>query len=76
MVETLEKEMDKLGNAAEQFEKNTNPSYMPPLQPSGVIQSIKLVVKLLGTIETLELSDALEGLKETCHKFINNQVSH
>uniref|UniRef100_A0A1Y1L4Z2 Uncharacterized protein n=1 Tax=Photinus pyralis TaxID=7054 RepID=A0A1Y1L4Z2_PHOPY len=69
LLETLEKEMEKIEQTAVQIEKPTNSSFIPQLQPSGVIQSIKLVVKLLGTVETLDISEALDNLKECCQKF-------
>lgn len=77
VIETLEKEVEKLEQAALQIEKNTSPSFMPQLQPSGVVQSVKLVVKLLGTVETLDISEALDGLKDCCQKFLpqSSQVS-
>ncbi|KAF2883089.1 hypothetical protein ILUMI_23081 [Ignelater luminosus] len=77
LLETLEKEMEKLEQAALQIEKNTSPSFMPQLQPSGVVQSVKLVVKLLGTVETVDISEALDGLKDCCQKFLpqNSQLS-
>ncbi|KAF5287684.1 hypothetical protein FQA39_LY15784 [Lamprigera yunnana] len=76
LLETLEKEMEKLEQAAIQIDKSTNPNSIPLLQPSGVIQSIKLVVKLLGTVETVDITEALESLTECCQRFIpqSNQV--
>ncbi|KAK4883151.1 hypothetical protein RN001_006470 [Aquatica leii] len=70
LLETLEKEMEKLQQAAAQIDKNNTPNTMPLLQPSGVIQSIKLVVKLLGTVETLDITEALDYLNECCQRFI------
>lgn len=63
--------MEKLELAARQMEEGDSPNFMPQLQPSAVVQSIKLVVKLLGGVETLDITEALDSLKDVCHRFIS-----
>lgn len=63
--------MEKLELAAQQTESSSSPNLMPQLQPSAVTQSVKLVVKLLGGVETLDITEALEVLKDQCQRFIN-----
>lgn len=70
LLETLEKEMEKIERVALDIEKNGNSYSIPSLQPSGVIQSIKLVVKLMGSLETREITDAINGFKDVCNSFL------
>ncbi|KRT80159.1 C2 domain containing protein [Oryctes borbonicus] len=74
LLETLEKEMMKLEKAAEQIDKIDSPTSLPCLQPSGVIQSVKLVVNLMGNLETIDITEALEALKDSCNQFLPNAI--
>lgn len=74
LLETLENEIDKIKKAALDFVQNDNPHQITLIQPSGVIQSIKAVVKLMGSLETVEITEAIQTLKETCNKFLPNQA--
>ncbi|KAK9759167.1 Phosphoinositide 3-kinase family, accessory domain (PIK domain) [Popillia japonica] len=74
LLETLEKEMMKLEKAAEQIDKIDSPTSLPSLQPSGVIQSVKLVVNLMGNLETIDITEALEALKDSCNQFLPNAI--
>lgn len=47
---------------------------MPALQPSAVIQSVKLVVKIIGTIVTLEIAEAIDSLEVICRDFIQSRI--
>ncbi|XP_071051233.1 phosphatidylinositol 4-phosphate 3-kinase C2 domain-containing subunit beta [Onthophagus taurus] len=70
LLETLENEMKKLETAAEHIDKTDTPSSLPSLQPSGVIQSVKLVVNLMGNLETIDITEALEALRDRCNQFL------
>ncbi|KAI4457618.1 phosphatidylinositol kinase [Holotrichia oblita] len=74
LLETLEKEMMKLEKAAEQIDKIDSPTTLPSLQPSGVIQSVKLVVNLMGNLETIDITEALDALKDSCNQFLPNAI--
>jgi phosphatidylinositol-4-phosphate 3-kinase len=57
LLETVEMEIDKLECAATDNQQ---------LHPSGVIQAVKAICALLGSIDTLELFMAINNLKEAC----------
>lgn len=58
--ETLETEIDKLESAASDLNRRI-------LSHSGVVQAVKMICALLGSIDTLEISDAVDQLKEVCN---------
>lgn len=76
-IETLENEICRIETVAEDMEKSGSSYILPQLQPSGIIQSIKLVVKLMGSLETQEITDSINSLKELCNAFhpSSNEVS-
>lgn len=74
LLDNLEKEINKLVSAAKQIDASTDPSVMPALQPSAVIQSVKLVVKIMGTIVTLEIAEAIDSLEVICRDFIQSRI--
>ena len=43
---------------------------MPALQPQGVQQAIKAVCALLGNVETLNITQALDGFNRACSQFL------
>lgn len=60
LLECLESEIDRLISTVSDCKSYTFTSC------SGVIQSIKAVCSLLGYIETIEIADAVAGLKSIC----------
>lgn len=72
-METLENEIQKVEKAATDIDKSGLSNITPSLQSSAVIQSVKLVVKLMGTLETPEITEALNGLDRSCSRFIPNR---
>lgn len=72
-LETLEKEIQKIETAAVEMDKSRQSNIMPTLQSSAVVQSVKLVVKLMGLLEIPEISEALKGLEESCNRFLPNR---
>ncbi|XP_076347467.1 phosphatidylinositol-4-phosphate 3-kinase catalytic subunit Pi3K68D isoform X1 [Tachypleus tridentatus] len=62
VMETLKKEVEKLKIHARNDQEDT-------LQPLGVIQALKALCTLLSHIETVEISDSLQNLKEICETF-------
>lgn len=77
LLETLHKEIDKLVTAAEQLDRSMSADLMPGLQPSAVIQSVKLLAKIMGTVVTTEISDAIDSFEQVCRDFVQgpSQVS-
>lgn len=65
LLETLEMEIDKL----EAFCETPNHS---SLNASGVIQAVKAICALLGSIDTFELYKAINELKSTCDEQMRN----
>lgn len=57
LLETLEMEIDKLESSA---------ADNMALHPSGVVQGVKAICALLGSIDTLELFLAINNLKDAC----------
>lgn len=57
LLETLEMEIDKLETTAVDNSA---------LHPSGVVQAVKAICALLGCVDTLELFNAINNLKEAC----------
>lgn len=66
--------MKKLETAAKEIENIDNPTSLPSLQPSGVWQSVKYVVNLMGNLETIDITEALEALRDSCNQFLPNSV--
>jgi phosphatidylinositol-4-phosphate 3-kinase len=62
--ETLESELEKLENAMAQTSNNS-----PSLQFKGVWQSVKAICALLGCVETLKVTEALDYLSAACLQF-------
>lgn len=62
LLETLEMEIDKLETAACAVKSYT------PLNASGVIQACRAICSLLGCIDTFELFNAINRLRETCEE--------
>ena len=60
LLETLEMEIDKLETSAGSV------SSYSPLNASGVIQACRAICSLLGCIDTFELFNAINRLRETC----------
>ncbi|KAM7355935.1 phosphatidylinositol-4-phosphate 3-kinase catalytic subunit Pi3K68D isoform 2-T2 [Cochliomyia hominivorax] len=60
LIETLETEIDKLESAASDTNSRT------VLSCSGVVQGVKAICALLGSIDTLELADCVAKLKHVC----------
>lgn len=59
LLETLETEIDKLESAA-------SDSSTRVLSCSGVVQAVKVICALLGSIDTMKISTAINDLKTTC----------
>jgi phosphatidylinositol-4-phosphate 3-kinase len=57
LLETVEMEIDKLESTAVDGQQ---------LHPSGVIQAVKAICALLGCVDTLELFNSINNLKEAC----------
>lgn len=65
LLETLETEIEKLEGAA---------SY-GSMHCSGVIQGVKAICALLGSLDTIEIFEAVNNLKEFCQNLSGNYGS-
>ena len=67
LLETLETEIDKLESSA------SDSQIYCSLHCSGVVQGVKAICALLGSVDTIELFDAITNLKEIC---LNNPPTY
>ncbi|XP_044594663.1 phosphatidylinositol 4-phosphate 3-kinase C2 domain-containing subunit beta isoform X2 [Cotesia glomerata] len=71
LLETVEKEMERVETAAIQLAApNHSSSLLPQLQPRGVVQSVKAVCALMGNIETYEITEAVDNFVNACCQFL------
>ncbi|XP_015112954.1 phosphatidylinositol 4-phosphate 3-kinase C2 domain-containing subunit beta [Diachasma alloeum] len=71
LLETVEKEMERVETAALQLATtNHSSSLLPQLQPRGVIQAVKAVCALMGNIETCEITEAVDNFTNACCQFL------
>lgn len=63
LIETLETEIDKLESAADGTPSAGRSSIV---SCSGVVQAVKAICALLGSIDTLEIARCIGDLKRTC----------
>ncbi|CAD7005638.1 unnamed protein product [Ceratitis capitata] len=68
LIETLETEIDKLECA--------DPNSRSILSCSGVVQAVKAICALLGSIDTLEISACIADLKRICEEGQVKYASH
>lgn len=67
LLETLETEFDKLETSA------SDSQIYSSLHCSGVVQGVKAICAFLGSVDTIELYDAVTNLKEIC---LNNPPTY
>lgn len=67
LLETLETEFDKLETSA------SDSQIVCSFHCSGVVQGVKAICALLGSVDTIELFDAVTNLKEIC---LNNPPTY
>ncbi|KAK0183358.1 hypothetical protein PV327_001408 [Microctonus hyperodae] len=71
LLETVEKEMERIETAAIQLATtNHSSSLLPQLQPRGVEQAVKAVCALMGNIETYEITEAVDNFVNACCQFL------
>ncbi|EZA50776.1 Phosphatidylinositol-4-phosphate 3-kinase C2 domain-containing subunit alpha [Ooceraea biroi] len=71
LLETVEKEMERVENTALQLATtNHGSSLLPQLQPRGVVQAVKAVCALMGNIETFEITEAVDNFVNACCQFL------
>ncbi|XP_033209286.1 phosphatidylinositol 4-phosphate 3-kinase C2 domain-containing subunit beta isoform X2 [Belonocnema kinseyi] len=71
LLETVEKELERVENAAVQLATtNQGSSLLPHLQPRGVVQTVKAVCALMGSIETYEITEAVDNFVNACCQFL------
>lgn len=70
-IETVEKELERVETAAIQLATtNQGSSLLPQLQPRGVVQAVKAVCALTGSIETFEITEAVDNFVNACCQFL------
>ncbi|XP_071564109.1 phosphatidylinositol 4-phosphate 3-kinase C2 domain-containing subunit beta isoform X3 [Temnothorax nylanderi] len=71
LLETVEKEMERVETAALQLATtNQGSTLLPQLQPHGVVQAVKAVCALMGNIETFEITEAIDNFVNACCQFL------
>ncbi|XP_051160561.1 phosphatidylinositol 4-phosphate 3-kinase C2 domain-containing subunit beta isoform X2 [Leptopilina boulardi] len=71
LLETVEKELERIENAAVQIATtNHGSSLLPQLQPRSVVQTVKAVCVLMGNIETYEITEAVDNFVNACCQFL------
>ncbi|CAG2055429.1 unnamed protein product, partial [Timema podura] len=69
LLETVECEMERVVNAASEMSGRGNSNIMPSLQPERVGQAVKAICALMGNVETMDITEAVEGFKTACLQF-------
>jgi phosphatidylinositol-4-phosphate 3-kinase len=72
-AETIEKEMDRLLLATQAVDATSRSG--SGLHFKGVWQAVKAICALLGNVETLQITDALDYLSSACLQFSPTVVS-
>ncbi|PNF36119.1 hypothetical protein B7P43_G10961, partial [Cryptotermes secundus] len=70
LLETLEREMEKVQTAASQMCGQHVPGLMPQLQAKGVVQAVKAICALMGNVETQDITESVESFESVCLQFI------
>ncbi|XP_034937048.1 phosphatidylinositol 4-phosphate 3-kinase C2 domain-containing subunit beta isoform X2 [Chelonus insularis] len=70
LLETVEKEMERIETTAIQLVTTDSSSLLPQLQPRGVVQAVKAVCALMGSIETYEITEAVDNFVNACCQFL------
>ncbi|XP_076289347.1 phosphatidylinositol-4-phosphate 3-kinase catalytic subunit Pi3K68D isoform X2 [Lasioglossum baleicum] len=71
LLETVEKELERVETAAIQLATTNDSSrLLPQLQPRGVVQAVKAVSALMGNIETFEITEAVDNFVNACCQFL------
>lgn len=65
--------MDRVEKAAADIEARGRVSIIPPLKHSGVVQAVKAVCTLMGSLETPEITEALSYFISTCENYQTQQ---
>ncbi|CAH0389985.1 unnamed protein product [Bemisia tabaci] len=75
LLETLDKEMSKLEKSAVELSFSQN-STNTQLHPRRVIQAVKAICALLGNLEPLEMTFALDQFVNTCSQYSSSSQTH
>ncbi|XP_014237353.1 phosphatidylinositol 4-phosphate 3-kinase C2 domain-containing subunit beta isoform X2 [Trichogramma pretiosum] len=71
LLETVEKEMERVETTASQLATASHGSgLLTQLQPRGVVQAVKAVCALMGSVETYEITEAVDNFVNACCKFL------
>ncbi|XP_023349681.1 phosphatidylinositol 4-phosphate 3-kinase C2 domain-containing subunit beta [Eurytemora carolleeae] len=69
LLEFLQKEAERITNTARTLVNCTEKNVIQSLNPRGMLQAVKAVCAKLGSVETIDLSEALEKFKQACVKY-------
>lgn len=69
LLDNLEKQISSLNQTAEELELSSS-SNATPFQPIGVKQSVNYVVQLMGKLEIIEITEALQDFEQCCRAFL------
>lgn len=71
LLETIEKELERIETAAIQLATSEHSSILlPQLQPRNVQQAVKAVCALMGNIETWEITEAVDNFVNACCQYL------
>ncbi|XP_046487205.1 phosphatidylinositol 4-phosphate 3-kinase C2 domain-containing subunit beta isoform X2 [Neodiprion pinetum] len=71
LLETVEKEMERVETTALQMATtNHTSSLFPQFKPRGVVQAIKAVCALMGNVETVEITEAVDNFVHAFCQFL------
>lgn len=68
LLETFESEVEKIVHLCDEIERGDKDLQL--LQTQSLRQSVKLIVQLMGALETIEISEALEICEATCQNYL------
>ena len=69
LLATLYKEVERMSSTARTLLTCTEKNVMQALRPKSVLQAVKAVCALLGSVESIDVKEAQEQLKIVCVKF-------
>ncbi|XP_024085910.1 phosphatidylinositol 4-phosphate 3-kinase C2 domain-containing subunit alpha isoform X2 [Cimex lectularius] len=75
LLETLEKEIERVVTTCKEMYNSSSNETVANLQTESVKQAVKAVCALLGNIETLQITHAVDNFVNVCREFPKNRVN-
>ena len=69
LLAELEKQADRISGTARTLASCSEKDVLTSLRPSAMLQAVQLICQMLGGVESLELREACDKLKETCAQY-------